>query len=144
MTQRGRADIIFGIDTGRNTGKVFGIGLSWRVRRGGVILSEQTEQYMNQTVYEPHGTVYVAHSMFTSICSTQYMLNTAQYMNRAAQYTNDLHGSCLSSDTLLHSPFIPSLSPAIHLSVAPQCELVAKLWLVHSKTSASAKNYVSA
>ena len=50
------------------------------------------------------------------------MLNTAQYMNqymnRAAQYSNDLHGSRLSSDTLLHSPFIPSLSPAIHLSVA--------------------------
>ena len=87
MTQRGRADVIFGIGTGKNTGKVFGIGLSWRVRRGGVILSEQTEQYMNHTVYEPHGTVYVAHSMFTSICSTQYMLNTAQYMNQYMNHT---------------------------------------------------------
>ena len=116
MTQRGRADVIFGIGTGKNTDKVFGIGLSWRVRRGGVILSEQTEQFMNHTVYEPHGTVYVAHSMFTSICSTQYMLNTAQYMNQYMNHGTVYERLAWQPPLLRHAPSlsIHSLSVSSH------------------------------
>ena len=78
------------------------------------------------------------------------MFHTAQYMNHGTVFERLAwqppllrHAPSLSIHSLSVSSH-PPLSGSVARWLLTECELVAKLCLVHSKTSASAKNYVSA